>query len=403
MKIIELNAENIKRLSAVEIHPDENLQIIGGNNGHGKSSVLDAIWLALGGGTAKKGTVRPIRDGADKAKVTLDLGDLKVTRTWTSNDKSVLKVESVNGAQFKSPQAMLDKLVGKFSFDPLAFTQLSAKEQRQQLMGLVDLSVDVDALDSERAEVFAKRTEVGRKGKEYGTVTVDETLPETEGSMTDLLDRISNAERTRDENALTLRKKERTQDRITELTNQIEELQNELVSQKNELHLLEDIPLVEHEDIDALKTSIRTLEETNVQIRVNNQARIDKQAQDELRAEYEKLTSKLAEIDKVKADALAKAVFPVAGLGFDTDGVTYNGIPFSQASSAEQIRVSLAMAMAMNPELRVIRIMDGSLLDEDNLALIREMATANDFQVWIERVGKADEGAVIIEEGKVEA
>ncbi|NGZ99664.1 hypothetical protein G5V59_02720 [Nocardioides sp. W3-2-3] len=52
----------------------------------------------------------------------------------------------------------------------------------------------------------------------------------------------------------------------------------------------------------------------------------------------------------MKADALAKATFPVDGLGFDDDGVTYQGVPFAQASSAEQIRVSLAMAMSLNPQ-----------------------------------------------------
>ena len=49
MKIIELQAENVKRLKAVDITPDGTLQIIGGRNAQGKSAVLDSIWLALGG------------------------------------------------------------------------------------------------------------------------------------------------------------------------------------------------------------------------------------------------------------------------------------------------------------------------------------------------------------------
>ena len=76
-------------------------------------------------------------------------------------------------------------------------------------------------------------------------------------------------------------------------------------------------------------------------------------------------------------------------------------MPFSQASSAEQIRVSLAMAMSLNPKLRVIRILDGSLLDADNLALITEAAVAADYQVWIERVSDPSETAVVIEDGEV--
>ena len=49
MKIIELQAENVKRLKAVDITPDGTLQIIGGRNAQGKSAVLDSIWLELSG------------------------------------------------------------------------------------------------------------------------------------------------------------------------------------------------------------------------------------------------------------------------------------------------------------------------------------------------------------------
>ena len=59
------------------------------------------------------------------------------------------------------------------------------------------------------------------------------------------------------------------------------------------------------------------------------------------------------------------------------------------------------MAMALNPKLRVIRILDGSLLDAENLALIADMATAQDYQVWIERVADASGVGVVIEDGAV--
>ena len=41
MKIIELRASNVKRLKAIEITPDGTMQIIGGRNAQGKSSLLD--------------------------------------------------------------------------------------------------------------------------------------------------------------------------------------------------------------------------------------------------------------------------------------------------------------------------------------------------------------------------
>lgn len=49
MKIVSLTAENVKKLTVVEITPAGNLVQITGKNGQGKSSVLDAIWWALAG------------------------------------------------------------------------------------------------------------------------------------------------------------------------------------------------------------------------------------------------------------------------------------------------------------------------------------------------------------------
>jgi hypothetical protein len=61
----------------------------------------------------------------------------------------------------------------------------------------------------------------------------------------------------------------------------------------------------------------------------------------------------------------------------------------------------LAIAMASNPKLRVIRIKDGSLLDDDALALVAQTAEQHDYQVLMERVGTGDPGAIIIEDGQV--
>ena len=50
VKIRDFKVENVKRVEAVHAMPTETgLTVIGGNNGQGKTSVLDAIAWALGG------------------------------------------------------------------------------------------------------------------------------------------------------------------------------------------------------------------------------------------------------------------------------------------------------------------------------------------------------------------
>lgn len=395
MKIIELRAENVKRLKAVSITPDGTLQVVGGRNAQGKSSVLDAIWLALGGGKAGKSTAMPIRDGEDHASVTLDLGDLVITRSWTQSG-TTLKVTSADGAAYSSPQKMLDALVGRLTFDPLEFTRLSAKEQRDALIGLVDLPVDIDELDQKRADLFAERTSVGQQGKRIGDVTVDPSLPESETSMSDAVAALREAEASVSERQKAHQNLERITSRIEDLRAQLAEAEREHGVWKGAVDNAPDLP-----DTDVLSARLETLEEENQRIRANNAERQRAAERDKLRETYSGLTEAIEALDGRKRDALAGASFPVAGLGFDETGVTYQGVPFSQASSAEQIRVSLGMAMAANPDLRVIRIMDGSLLDDDAMTAIREQVAERDFQLWIERVGDADQGAVIIEDGEI--
>lgn len=395
MKIIELRAENVKRLKAVHITPDGTLQVVGGRNAQGKSSVLDAIWLALGGGKAGKATTVPIRDGEEKASVTLDLGELVITRAWTQSG-TTLKVTSGEGASFSSPQKMLDQLVGQLTFDPLEFTRLSAKDQRDALLGLVDLPINLDELDRQRADLFAERTTVGQEGKRIGEVTVDPDLPEAETSMSDAVAALRAAERKADE-ALEIR------DLLDSSSRRLEQIREDLAKAEAEAAKWEAAAdgIGELPDPVPLAARLETLEEENQRIRANNAERARAAEKEQLREQYAGLTQAIEALDTAKRDALAAAEFPVPGLGFDDTGVTYAGVPFSQASSAEQIRVSLAMAMAANPKLRVIRILDGSLLDDEAMSAIREQVAERDFQLWIERVGDADEGAVIIEDGEI--
>lgn len=402
MKIIELTTENVKRLKAVQIRPDQHVQIVAGRNAQGKTSVLDAIWLALGGGAAAKGTTRPIRDGEDHARVELDLGELLVTRTWDGT-RTALKVEN-GGARYGSPQAMLDALVGRLSFDPLEFTRRSAKDQLAALLDLVDLDIDLDAIGRDRGRLYDARTEIGREGKQLDGQMAGlgkvEDAPAAEESATQLIAQMRAAE------ALIQRQQKNRDDQKWQRV-EIEQLEAKLAEARAELAVLDGVVAahIHTPDVQALEEHLDQVEVSNAAVRRNvERARVG-QALADARTAYSALNDEISALDRRKAEALAAAVFPVDGLGFDDQGVTYQGIPFAQASGAEQIRVSLAMAMALNPKLRVIRILDGSLLDADNLALIEEMARANDYQIWIEIVGDAagNPTAVIIEDGSVVA
>lgn len=404
-KIVRLESTNYKRLKAVEIvpDPDGNLVIVAGKNGQGKTSVLDSITAALGGVNAKT-TPKPIRDGEDRAEIVLETEDLVITRRFTASGPTLV-VKSPDGAVYPKGQAKLTDMLGSVSLDPHAFTQLSDRDQIATLLDLVELPFNPDKLATERKAIFDERADVGRQGKAIGDVTVDESLPTEETSASEIIAKIRQLEanaRARVEWANGVRLAE---DEVSAIREQIKELTADLANWESTLKTRREgqADLPPADDTAPLEAQLASVEDSNAAIRTNNAALSKVARQAELRAEYKTLSEQIDALDKKKADGLADAVFPIEGLGFDETGVTYQGVPFKQASSAEQLRVSLAMAIALNPKLRVIRIADGSLLDSDNLALIESMAREHDFQVWIEVVGDGDGRGIIIEDGEIRA
>jgi hypothetical protein len=113
------------------------------------------------------------------------------------------------------------------------------------------------------------------------------------------------------------------------------------------------------------------------------------------------LSTQMTKIVDAKAKALAKTKFPIKGLAIDDDGVTFERIPLIQCSSAQRIRISVAIGLAMNPKLKVLLIREGSLLDTKNLKMVAKMAEKADAQIWLERVSKGKECSVIIKDGSV--
>jgi len=156
-------------------------------------------------------------------------------------------------------------------------------------------------------------------------------------------------------------------------------------------------------DTAALREAIKNAESTNQLIR---EAQIYHDKVQALKAEEnasEDLSDQLQANAKRKREAIQKAQYPIEGLSLNDEHVTYRSIPFEQLSGAETLKVSMAVAMAVNPKLRVIRIKDGSLLDSKNLAIIDKMAGDNNFQIWMESVDESGEIGIVIEAGAVKS
>lgn len=435
MKIINLKAENFKRLVAVEITPDGNVVEIAGRNGQGKTSVLDAIWVTLAG--LSVAPAKPIRKGAEEARIRLDLGEIIVTRTFkqdgeTGKVTSSLKVENADGSRYGSPQAVLDKLMGALTFDPLAFARMQPKQQFDALRGLVP-GFDFGQHDRLQADDFERRRALNAKAREAGNaaalIATRKPMPRMDESAlvadleaagkhnADIETRKANRERL-SLRAQALRKDikfdvdaiENDLKQITALQARIEETRARNLSRDKEATEIE----VRIEAAGALAMPIDTAAITAkiTEARLTNSAIDEDERNAKRKAELhetakryeqqsEELTLTMQKREEEKVAAISAAKLPVNGMALGKDEVLINDIPFSQASDAEQLRVSIAMAMAMNPKLRVIRVRDGSLLDDESMRLLATMATDRDYQVWIERVDSSGKVGIVLEDGHI--
>ncbi|MBY0250163.1 MAG: AAA family ATPase [Methylobacterium organophilum] len=418
MKIVQLQAENVKRLKAVEILPEGHIVEITGRNGQGKSSVLDAIWWALAGTTHIQAV--PIRKGENEARIRLDLGEIKVVRTFRKREDQTfttsIAVESTDGARYPSPQRMLDGLLGALSFDPLAFTRMDGKAQLEALKRFVP-GVDFEAIERANKADYDRRTDVNRQVKALRAQASAIVVPaEAPAQRIDDAALVAEMEQAGEHNALIERRRagreavaaevkrldaeaERIRGEIAVLTDRLRDTEGSADQKRGQLANAETLP--KPIDTTVLRERIADAVRANAALaRREERARVEAQAV-EAEAQSAALTKAIEERVTAKREAIAKAELPVPGLGFGDDEILLDGVPFDQASSAEQLRTSVAIAMAANPKLRVIRVQDGSLLDEEAMRILAEMAQAADYQVWIERVGVSGGVAIVIEDGTV--
>jgi len=146
MKIVRVAVRNFLGIRDFEAKLDPGINVVRGENGSGKSSLLDAMLKCLGGARAGRGEGpwvinRPNgKDPADAAEILVELdGSLQVRRRITARGTDLAITRNVNGieTELRSPQAWLDSIVGAYSLDPVGFYKASGAERRKLLLSVV--------------------------------------------------------------------------------------------------------------------------------------------------------------------------------------------------------------------------------------------------------------------------
>lgn len=422
MKVIELKSENFKRLTAT-VQLDGKSVTVTGKNGSGKSTFIDAVWLALTGEMAPK---QPIKEGEEKASIELtvrsdDGAEFIVEKRFTKAGSS-LAVRTKDGAKYPSPQKFLDEKIGNISFDPFEFLDLKPLEQKRWLMSY--LGIDLTSIENRKQtllneknalvkEYVAKEQEIKNlpvvpEGLEYiDPSTVLQEMKEAQ-SLKDL--RIE-AERGLEGVKSDARK---CSGYLTQTRARIEDLEKQLQQELERQEILSN-------EMKAIDKAIKTAEEAFnkiaipeevdfasklSQINANNILFDNKAKKDqaltqlsEIKAQGDAKNNEIKKVEQERLDAIASANIPVPGLSFGEEGLTFEGLPFQkeQLSTAKLIEIGVRIQMSLNPKLRIMKVKDGSLLDSDALDVIRAITNQHDFQLFVEKVSDDKEVGFIID------
>lgn len=409
IKITRLEVENVKRVRAVALEPTERgLTVIGGRNGQGKTSVLDAIAWALGGDRLRP--AEPHRDGSvlpPEIRVKLSNG-ITVER---KGKNGALKVTDPKGG--RSGQQLLNQFVEQLALDLPKFMAASDREKADTLLRVIGVGDELKQLDQEEARLYADRTAVGRiadqKSKFAAEMPFYEGMPDAPVSPMELIRRqqdilARNGENARkrarkDEIARALEFQNHEAGRLRHLLDEAEAKRQQL---EQDLDAAQADALSLHdESTDELERALADVEETNRKVRANldrEHARDDAQ---QYAAQYAQLSVNIDGIRSRRRALLESADLPLPGLGVSDGCLTYNGHTWNDMSGSEQLRAATAIVRALNPRCGFV-LMDGlEAMDPQTLADFGSWLKQEGLQVIATRVSTGDECSIIIEDGSV--
>lgn len=175
-RLQSVEIKNVKGISSLKLQAGA-VTVIAGENGAGKSSVIDAIDCVFSGGHDPN----LIRHGADKAEVVLTLDDGVTIRKRITTKDSTLEVRTEDGGIVKAPANYVKRLADSFAFDPIGLLEAKPKDRAAWLLKhggitfsaeevnaavgipVVRQSIDLERLEAIRAGKYGERTEVNRR------------------------------------------------------------------------------------------------------------------------------------------------------------------------------------------------------------------------------------------------
>lgn len=405
--INKLEIENVKRIKAVKIEPSpKGLTIIGGNNNQGKTSVLDSIAWALGGGRYEPS--KATREGSavpPTLKVTMSNG-LIVERKGVN---SALKVIDPEGR--KAGQQLLNSFVEELAINLPKFMDGTPKEKADTLLQIIGVGDQLVELELKEKEVYNQRHAIGVIADQKEKFAKEQPyFPDAPKELISISELIQQQQAILAQNGENARKRQNVKniryeydqsiievDRLRKLLAEAEQKSEKL---SNELKIANTDAMELHDQSTAeIEDNIAQIDDINRKVRAN----LDKDKAEEdakqHREQYTLLSAEIEQIRQAKRDLLTNADLPLEGLSVEDGKLLYQGQEWDNMSGSQQLMVATAIVRKLKPECGFVLIDKLEQMDNNTLQEFGAWLEQEGLQAIATRVSTGDECSIIIEDG----
>lgn len=423
VKINSLEVENVKRVKAVAMEPAESgLTVIGGRNGQGKTSVIDALAWALGGDRKRPSDAKREGSATDPhLKVELSNG-IVVERRGKSGS---LKVTDPEGR--KAGQQLLSGFVEELALDLPKFLAMSDKDKAKTLLGIIGVGDALAELESKEQSLYNQRTGVGQMRDQKRGAAADMPMhPDAPSEPVSAMELIQAQQGILARNGENQRKRQearsieaardnakaekaRAKARVEDLNRQLAAAMAEANEADRKLDALEtDLATARmtaeqltDESTAEIEAQLDQIETVNAKVR-DNQRRADAMREaEELDDQYREMTELIETVRAEKMALLKGADLPLEGLAVENGLLNYNGRKWDCMSGSEQLRVATAIVRRLKPECGFVLVDKLEQCDPQTLTEFGAWAEGEGLQIIGTRVSAGDDDmcSIVIEDG----
>ncbi len=417
LKILSAEITNFKNIAHHEVNFEGKSAIIIGPNGAGKSSLIQAICSPI---NAKMLPAEPVKEGEERASIELEIGGVLNDEVIKysigmyfspKHKKGRLVIHDEDGSKSASSKASIAGIVGEIGFDMMDFLRLGrtkdggvskpgVREQIDILKKLMPQKVveKLHAIDVSYGGTYetrgtlnstVKQEEAKLEGHEFSQEEIEkysekkdpQPVKDKISNLTGAIEKYNKAETFRDTAIKDIKEGEET----------LAELQKVISKKKQDLEKAERfLAKNKKPDIESLTTELTAIDDHNGIADSIAGLETIRSGIDEKKKEVKGLDDKLIKLQDEKKAIFANNPLPVDGLEFDEEKILYNGLPLhdDQIPTSTLVGIGTRIGMAMNPNLRLLVIQDGSLLDKKTMKFILKICEKENYQVLIEKVNE---------------